>query len=130
MKKAIASISVICYLILTCGVVINFHYCMDRLASTQLFGAQQKVCDKCGMHTDSSNGCCRDEVKIIKMTEDQKLGEVIAFELPSLETLVFTPSQYIAASFTNVKETRHFRNHSPPLLKGQETYLQHCVFRI
>jgi hypothetical protein len=103
---------------------------MDRLASMQLFVSETRVCGKCGMHTDNSNGCCRDEVKIIKMEVDQKVAGSVSFELPELVALIQVPSQFIVASFFNVGETRHYRNHSPPLLTEQDTYLQNCVFRI
>ena len=103
---------------------------MDRLASTQLFASEAKVCGKCGMHTSKSNGCCRDEVKIIKMEVDQKTASNVAFELPALDVIGQLPSQFIVASFCNVEETRHYKNHSPPLLTEQDTYLQNCVFRI
>ena len=82
------------------------------------------------MHTDKSHGCCRDEVKIIKMEVDQKAASDISFELPALEALVQTPSQFLIASFINAGEIRHYQNHSPPLLTEQDTYLQNCVFRI
>jgi hypothetical protein len=83
-----------------------------------------------GMNIHKSKGCCRDEVKIIKMETDQKAASHIVFELPALDDLVYLPSQFITASFINVKETRHYQNHSPPLLTEQDTYLQNCVFRI
>ena len=130
MKKIILSITLLSYLIVTCGVMVNFHYCMDRLASTELFGAAVKVCGKCGMNIHKSNGCCRDEVKIIKMETDQKAASHIVFELPALDDLVYLPSPFITTSFINVKESRHYQNHSPPLLTEQDTYLQNCVFRI
>jgi hypothetical protein len=130
MKKVIASITLLCYLAVTCGVIISSHYCMDRLASTQIFAKESKVCGKCGMHTEKSNGCCRDEVKVIKMEDDQKAHSFTSFELPAISSLVHTPSQFIATSFFNVDETRHHKNHSPPLLTEQDTYLQNCVFRI
>ena len=130
MKKTIASITILCYLAVTCGVIVNFHYCMNRLASMQLFVSETKTCGKCGMHTDQPNGCCRDKVKIIKMEVDQKVTESVSFELPALDALPQVPSQFIVASFINVEETRHYRNHSPPLLMAQDVYLQNCVFRI
>lgn len=130
MKKAIASITLISYLAVTCGVIVNFHYCMDRLASTALFAKKVTTCGKCGMNIHTSKGCCRDEVKIIKMETDQKAAYSILFELPALDAQVCLPSAFIAASFINVKETRHYQNHSPPLLTEQDTYLQNCVFRI
>lgn len=130
MKKTIASITLLCYLAVTCGVIINTHYCMDRLASTQLFAAESKVCGKCGMHTQKSKGCCHDEVKIIKMEVDQKAAPDVSFELPALSSLVNVPSQFISPSLFNIEETRYYNNHSPPLLSEQDTYLQNSVFRI
>jgi hypothetical protein len=130
MKKIIASIAFLCYLTVTCGIIVNFHYCMNRLASLQFFVTENKTCPKCGMHIKKSHGCCRDEVKIIKMKVDQKAASNIVFELPALDVIDQVPSLFITASFYNVNETRHNHNHSPPLLTEQDTYLQNCVFRI
>lgn len=103
---------------------------MDRLDSMQLFASETEICGNCGMHTGESNGCCRDEVKIIKMEVDQKTASDILFELPALEVTGHLPSQFIAAPFCIAEETAHHKNHSPPLLTRQDTYLQNCVFRI
>ena len=130
MKKLLVSISLLCYLVLSCGVVINFHYCMNRLASTQLFTSTKKVCSKCGMHTKRSNGCCHDDVKVVKLQQDQTTISVASHTIPSMDAVIIIPSQFIAASFYNVDEKRHFHNHSPPLLSAQDTYLQINVFRI
>ncbi|MBL7741132.1 MAG: hypothetical protein JNK14_18055 [Chitinophagaceae bacterium] len=130
MKKIIASITLLTYVAVTCGVIVNFHYCMNRLASTQLFSAEVKVCGQCGMDMHKANGCCRDEVMIIKMEVDQKTATHVSFELPSLEVLADIPSMFISAPFVNNTEQRHHHNHSPPLLTEQDTYLQNCVFRI
>ena len=82
------------------------------------------------MKIKDSDGCCKDEVKIIKMNADQKAAATIVFELPALDAVALTPSAFISASFINIFETRHYRNHSPPLLTKQDTYLDNCVFRI
>jgi hypothetical protein len=103
---------------------------MNRLASMQFFVSENKTCPKCGMHINKSHGCCRDEVKIIKMEVDQRAASHIVFELPALDAIDQVPSQFIVASFYNVSETGHHKNHSPPLLTEQDTYLQNCVFRI
>ena len=52
MKKIVVPILLLCYLALTTGVIVNLHYCMNRLASTELFASESKQCGKCGMHTD------------------------------------------------------------------------------
>jgi hypothetical protein len=130
MKKITVIILMVCYLAVTAGVVINFHYCMDRLASAKLFEKKAKKCGKCGMHTENSNGCCRDEVKIVKMEEDQQVTVEFSYSLPTVEALTHETSDFIIASFYNVPVTRHYQNHSPPLLSAQDTYLQNSVFRI
>ncbi|MEI9946069.1 MAG: hypothetical protein WDN26_17835 [Chitinophagaceae bacterium] len=130
MKKVLVSIVLICYLAVTSGVLVNFHYCMNRLASTELFAAEGKKCGTCKMDINASNGCCHDEVKIVKMEEDQKVTPLVFFELPSLDQLVSIPSEFIVASFYTDSKEQNNQDHSPPLLSGQDTYLQNCVFRI
>lgn len=130
MKKLIASISFVCYFILSCGVVINSHYCMNSLASVQLYDTTVDVCGKCGMDIHASNGCCRDEVTVLKMEQDQNKTPLLIFEIPAIEAMAITPSEFIAALFENIDKQRHFHNHSPPLLSAQDTYLQNSVFRI
>jgi hypothetical protein len=130
MKKVIASIALVCYLSVSCGVVINFHYCMDRLASTDFFGSEVKRCGKCKMDLHKSKGCCREEVKIIKMNDDQKTGPSMSYGIASLDIPVHITSDFIAAPFFVVRETRHYQNHSPPILGDDDIYLQNRVFRI
>ena len=130
MKKIIITIVAACYLVVTCGVVVNFHFCMDRLASTSLFVSQEKKCGRCGMEIHESNGCCRDEVQIIKMEEDQTQTNAIAYDFSNVGSPVITPSFYIVAEFEVPNISKHFHNHSPPLLSEQDSYLQHSVFRI
>ncbi len=130
MLKFISSISFLLYFAVTSGVVINSHYCMKRLASVHLYETHAKVCGRCGMETHESNGCCRDEVKVVKLVLDQNKLEVTTYSIPALEVIAVTPSEFIAAAFENTYKKRHFHNHSPPLLSAQDTYLQNCVFRI
>lgn len=130
MKKVIATISVICYLVVTCGITINAHYCMNKLASVHLFGEKPDKCGQCGMEIHQSDGCCHDEVSVVKLEQDQNKVPAVTYELPTPETAAIIPSEFIVASFYNVDEQRHFHNHSPPLLSAQDTYLQINVFRI
>ena len=130
MKKLVASIVLVCYLAVSCGVVINSHYCMHRLASTKLFVSAKTVCGKCGMHNKKSNGCCHDEVKLVKLQQDQNKVPITSYDIPFMEAVVTVPSSFIAAATYNIDEKSHFHNHSPPLISAQDTYLQINVFRI
>ncbi|MDZ4808918.1 MAG: hypothetical protein SGI96_11720 [Bacteroidota bacterium] len=130
MKKIIFAISFVCYFAVTSGVVINYHYCMKRLVSVHLFDTSTDVCGRCGMETRESNGCCSDELKVVKLEQDQNKVAFATIEIPSLESVSSVPSGFIFAPFVNIFEQRHFHNHSPPLLSEQDTYLQNNVFRI
>jgi len=130
MKKITVVILLFCYLAASAGVIVNFHFCMDKLASARLYEKKAKKCGKCGMHTESSTGCCRDEVKVIKMEDDQKVTVSFSYSLPALETLGHESSEFIIASFYNVPLIRHYQTHAPPLISAQDTYLQNSVFRI
>lgn len=130
MKKLTVAIFSIYYLAVACGITVNFHFCMDRLASVKVFATEGKKCSRCGMDTHESNGCCRDEVEVVKVKDDHQKAAVLHFELPPLDAIVLIPSDYIDAKTFNIEEKRHFHNHSPPLISSQDTYLQNSVFRI
>jgi hypothetical protein len=130
MKKVWIPILLVCYLGVSTGIVVNLHYCMDKLASAELFATKGKKCGKCGMNMHKAHGCCRDEVKIVKMEDDQKVSPLVSFELPPLEQLPVLTSEFITPSSYTVPEQNDYQNHSPPLLTGPDTYLQNCVFRI
>jgi hypothetical protein len=128
MKKTVSVILILFYFAVSSGVAINLHYCMNRFDSLQLGAVKSEVCGKCGMHTEESNGCCHDEVKIIKLQDDQQISH-IHFQFSSFEALAdnhqpdFAEQLIFNAAYSSVN------NHSPPLSK-QDTYLVNCVFRI
>ena len=130
MKKALFAIAVLCYFTAASGVVVNSHYCMKRLVSVKLFGGKSERCGRCGMKMHKNSGCCHDEVKVVKLKQDQTKFSAAGYDIPSAEQIVSTPSAFIITSFYNDGGQRHFQNHSPPLLSAQETYLQINVFRI
>lgn len=130
MKRVVFAIAVMSYFVVSSGVVINYHYCMKRLASVHLFEKSSDECGLCGMVTHNSNGCCRDEVKVVKLVQDQNKVPDINIELKKIEQIVSIPSPFITANFENVNIISHFLNHSPPLLSAQDIYLQINVFRI
>ena len=129
MKKVVASISVLIYFAMTCGVIVNLHYCMGRVQSVDFYGTEKKICDKCGMSLDKAHGCCKEEVKIIKLQNDQNKSQV-SFSIKNIVSAVTIPSEFIVASVYNADKSFQYNDQSPPLLNGQDTYLQNCVFRI
>lgn len=130
MKKGIAVISFLLYFITTTGIVINSHYCMKRLVSVHLFESKADVCGLCGMETHNSDGCCRDDVKVVKLIQDQVKIPVTIFELPAVYATVPLISSFMVPSLIINDEQLNYNSHSPPLLSAQDTYLQNSVFRI
>ena len=131
MKKGILSIVLLAYLALSSGVMVSFHYCMDKLDSTELFSSGSKECARCGMHLDDDNpnGCCRDELRMVKIGDDQRMASFIEFliqapdALPtSVQPLVVTAALSEPGLVRAVPED--------PMPPGQALYIQHRVFRI
>ena len=129
MKKALASITVFFYFMFSCGVVINLHYCMGSFESFQLYSFKSDECGQCGMHMDGNNDCCHDEVKIIKLQDEQN-KVTISITIRGIDPVPVTTSEYLLTSIINDNETLHYNTHPPPILTEQDTYLQNCVFRI
>lgn len=131
MKKPLAAILILLYLTASSGIVINSHYCMKRLVSVDLFKEKAKVCGLCGMDMhNSNNGCCHDEVKVLKVVQDQVNNPVASLDIPSPEAIPVLHTDHLPALAGFNGAQKHYQNHSPPLLSGQDTYLRINVFRI
>ncbi|HVM89758.1 MAG TPA: hypothetical protein VMT76_16345 [Puia sp.] len=127
MKKIFLGILTFVYISVTSGIIVNIHYCMGRLAAVEYgYSNATNKCGKCGM---DNNGCCHNESKYIKITDDQqsvKSGTAIApFSVEAHLILhhILQPAQGI--------EKNTFRPyHSPPGKYLPPVYLINCVFRI
>lgn len=120
----------LCYLTVTTGVIVNYHYCMGRLASTQLFTSELEVCPSCGMEMHEEMTCCRDEVAFVKMEVDQQQASHLVLELTAPAVIISHPSDSYFVLLDDIQPGKLYANHSPPLLTEQDTYLQNRVFRI
>jgi len=128
MKKLIASFTVVVYLAFACGVLVNFHYCMDRYDSYSLYKAKSDWCPKCHMHT-GTRGCCHDEVKIIKLQDDHQTSS-FSFAFKDAHIAVLTLPGFLPPVSLKDDIDLAKADHSPPLLSQPDIYLQNCVFRI
>ncbi len=82
------------------------------------------------MYNNQSGGCCHDDIKVVKLQQDQCTVSPGSYSIPSMKASFNVPSQFISASFYSFDEKDHFSDHSPPNLSAQDTYLQINVFRI
>jgi len=102
---------------------------MNKFDSAQLYATGTDICGKCGMHTDESDGCCHDELKVVKLTQDHNVSHVaFEFKAPAVEPVI--NSNLITDLNIQVVQKNEYLNHSPPLLSDQPVYLKNCVFRI
>lgn len=129
MKKLLSSIMIIVYVTLSCGVMINQHYCMGRYQSFDLYSSVKNECGKCGMPMEDSHGCCKDQVKIVKIQNDQN-SSTITYNFKAVESPALIPSDFIAASAISPNKLQKEENHIPPELSDQDVHLLNCVFRI
>ena len=99
---------------------------MDEFDSAQIGISGDDVCDKCGMH--NADGCCREEVKVIKLSTSHIISQVSNIDM----SLVEIPVAYSDLFFTSLQNTsRQFPtlDHGPPIA-DEDVYLRNCVFRI
>lgn len=72
MRKVLYTAVVAVYLLLSSGLVLQLHYCMDRLAEVGLFHSDHRdACEDCGMDMNADNDCCHDRTDVIKLVQDQ-----------------------------------------------------------
>ena len=128
MKKLAASILLLIYFTVTTGFVVSVHYCMNKLDSIQLGDNSSEECGKCGMHVEDSGGCCKDDVKLVKMQADQAFAKVLSADF-SFYTVWPVPIDHYSAPLQNSIQEEYPLAHGPPLSE-QDTYLKNCVFRL
>ena len=129
MKRLLAFIVLFIYTCVSTGFTVSTHICMNKQQSVQLGAVKDDVCNKCGMHTDESNGCCRDEVQVIKLQQDTQVAKILAPAL-RLYQPVLALTQYLLSPFFNFLQSTPVTTFQPPPLPGEATYLTNCVFRI
>ena len=129
MKRFITSILLVTYFLVSSGFAVNMHYCMNKFHSWEIGTADEDSCNKCGMNTSKSNGCCRDEVKVVKLQQDSVKAFAVAYQidLPIIDAPL--PSYFLVPVQGQTISFDH-QIHGPPLLSKQDTYLNNCVFRL
>ena len=102
---------------------------MGDLAGVELGTPKSKECGKCGMPVQKKAGCCQDEIKVVKLQQDQAAASFVVFAFGVQQAMPVVGSFFLQ---TPVLVAQHYipPAHAPPLINKQETYLRNCVFRI
>lgn len=118
------------YLAISSGLILEIHYCMGKVAATQisLSHNDEDACGKCGMDTED-NHCCKDEIKLVKLQDAHKQ---VNFDYQLLVPVAILPeTTYPLAWFTQPADHYNtYSNHSPPYIAAPSLHILHCVFRI
>ncbi|MES2372733.1 MAG: hypothetical protein V4557_09145 [Bacteroidota bacterium] len=128
MKRSAVAILAIIYIAISSGVVVNIHYCMGKMSSVKLQAWTSSSCG-CGKKMESKKGCCKTELKVVKIEDAQKATYAdLAIQVPV--TPIVNEPGLLQTPFYNAQSVVVPKEHSPPVISGQETYLRNCVFRI
>lgn len=128
-KRFFAAILLLTCMVTTTGFVVSTHYCMGRVDGVQLGAVKENTCSKCGMHTDNSGGCCRDEIKVVKLEQEPQQAKAV---LPSfgVQPTVSRVPAFFTQPFLNYNRHNGAFDIRPPVPDKTEVHIVHCVFRI
>jgi hypothetical protein len=124
MKRLTAILLALIYISTTSGIVINTHYCMGKIAEIALGASGNAKCGTCGMENE---GCCHDDLQVIKLTEDHHFSS-IHFEVPSVQAILPTRTEMVERKLTDGIMQGSLANHSPPNAVSRNVLF--CVYRI
>lgn len=132
MKKVIVFILAILYLGLSTGATLHMHYCMGKYVGSSLtLHESSDSCSKCGMEKKASkNKCCKDETKLVKIEQDQKVTVPLdhTVDVTALELVHYNYILPIANFDSPIEDT--FYSNAPPLAFKTPIYVRNCDFRI
>jgi hypothetical protein len=84
---------------------------MDSFDSANLGAQKSDYCGVCGMHKTEGNECCKDEVKIFKIQDDQQTS-VSSFKFSSPDAIVATLPVWNEASLVRPTYQLFLNTHS------------------
>ena len=116
------------YFAVTTGFTVSVHYCMNKQVAVELGYSVTKDCGKCGMSIEKSDGCCKNDVHVVKMQTDHNAAKFISPDF-SLAILPVSFEEGLASSLFSSLHESYPLAHGPPLSE-QDTYLLNCVFRV
>lgn len=126
MKKLLTISVALLYLAVSCGLVVNMHYCMGELAEISYHSSEKDSdCGYCGME---DSDCCHDDLKVFKLDDTHKSSPVVTFEIPQIQALSPVVPDYKIQNFTSGSDMAYTRN--PPEYESPSHNILFSVFRI
>ncbi len=109
---------------------MHVHYCMNKYIGASLYHAKEKKCANCGMDKSKSNGCCKDEHKVLKLKREHQ-KTVDSYDFSVLNNLIVVPAFIIRNQHPFSSAIKIYSSiHAPPEIQDQRLYLLNCIFLI
>jgi len=119
------------YIIAISGVMIQLHYCGQELESWQMF-AENAGCadDGCGDESTENDGCCKDEVVIAKINQDQNTASQLVLKLMAVQAISPVYHDFHIENISAAKAgiLTHSPNAPPGRWQGIPLYKLHSSF--
>lgn len=131
MRRFLAFILIFLYVGVSTGVVINYHYCMNKLTEVSLVMTDQHFsCSNCGSD-DSKDGCCSDEVKAMRISIDQNLTERISLNSSFMYVVavLYDMQSILLTNEISSESVCHFSFY-PPGLDRPPQFILYCTWLI
>ena len=105
---------------------------MDKLSGWELslMNDTQPSCERCGMHMDDENTCCKDEQKVVKFESDQKINLQQSFVFNQLGVIQTLPETNFAQTLIDSPENLPLDFQQKPPNLSMPLFLPHQNFRI
>lgn len=128
MKRFLLVLFTLLYLGVTSGVVLDYHYCMGKLADVSVW--HDETCPTCGEKAQT-HSCCSTETEFMKLSTDQETARtqtaaftpiVIALLLDRIGlSLVYEPEEATPSPVTS---------NLPPECSNVPLFVHHCTYLI
>jgi hypothetical protein len=128
MKRHIAIFLAFFYLLFSTGLVVNTHFCGDKLSGISFFQAGKGCC--CGKEMKKKS-CCKDEISNLKISDTHQSSENLRISPLKIIFLSVPTYTYNSLLINKIekKEVISFTDSSPPP-NNIPIFLRDCVFLI
>ena len=120
MKKVFSIFLTAIFLASAMGMTINSHFCGYKLQSVSLL--KQDCCCKKGSMPE---GCCKNEMKVVKITDDYSPSSVFHIEKTDIPPIILDFSY--ASDFLSNSTGTFPASHSPPPKTGDRVIAFHSL---
>ena len=105
---------------------------MDKLSGWELslVNEEKPSCERCGMHMDADNKCCKDEQKVVKFESDQKAQQQQTFVFHPVALVQILPLTNFSVSSFNASVTLPENLQQKPPVLSLPLFMRHQNFRI